>query len=84
MILAAGELPERGFVRQEQVDLDRFLANRFGRTYDSRLSSRFTRAVAPEEERDALAPDDADATWCAARGDHGRKPCTHDPARVDQ
>jgi saccharopine dehydrogenase-like NADP-dependent oxidoreductase len=29
----AGALPERGFVRQEQVGLDAFLANRFGRSY---------------------------------------------------
>lgn len=28
-----GALPQSGFVRQEQVDLDAFLANRFGRTY---------------------------------------------------
>jgi saccharopine dehydrogenase-like NADP-dependent oxidoreductase len=28
-----GLLPARGFVRQEQVDLDAFLANRFGRHY---------------------------------------------------
>ncbi len=30
-----GRLPERGFVRQEQVDLEPFLANRFGRYYSS-------------------------------------------------
>jgi saccharopine dehydrogenase-like NADP-dependent oxidoreductase len=29
----AGELPAQGFVRQESVPLDRFLANRFGRYY---------------------------------------------------
>lgn len=29
----AGHLPEHGFVRQEQVSLDEFLANRFGRYY---------------------------------------------------
>jgi saccharopine dehydrogenase-like NADP-dependent oxidoreductase len=29
----AGKLPERGFVRQEQVRFDEFLANRFGRRY---------------------------------------------------
>jgi saccharopine dehydrogenase-like NADP-dependent oxidoreductase len=28
-----GQLPNRGFVRQEEVDLDTFLANRFGRYY---------------------------------------------------
>ena len=30
-----GRLPTRGFVRQEQVDLDAFLNNRFGRYYDA-------------------------------------------------
>jgi len=29
----AGTLPTQGFLRQEQVDLDGFLANRFGRAY---------------------------------------------------
>jgi saccharopine dehydrogenase-like NADP-dependent oxidoreductase len=28
-----GKLPARGFIRQEQADLDDFLANRFGRYY---------------------------------------------------
>ena len=32
-LLAAGDLPQRGFIRQEDVDLDLFLANRFGRHY---------------------------------------------------
>ena len=32
-LLAEGRLPARGFVRQEQVALDAFLANRFGRLY---------------------------------------------------
>ena len=32
-LLAAGELPQRGFVRQEEVPLAAFLANRFGRVY---------------------------------------------------
>ena len=32
-LLAAGELPRRGFVRQEDVPLAAFLANRFGRVY---------------------------------------------------
>lgn len=30
---AAGRLPRRGYLRQEQVKLDDFLANRFGRLY---------------------------------------------------
>jgi saccharopine dehydrogenase-like NADP-dependent oxidoreductase len=32
---AAGKLPKRGFVRQEQVPLDRFLGNRFGKYFAS-------------------------------------------------
>ncbi|MEP7294959.1 MAG: saccharopine dehydrogenase family protein [Burkholderiales bacterium] len=32
-LLAAGELPQRGFVRQEEVPLAAFLANRFGHVY---------------------------------------------------
>ena len=30
----AGQLPTQGFVKQEQVSLDDFLANRFGKAYD--------------------------------------------------
>lgn len=32
-LLAAGKLPQKGFVRQEQAELSDFLANRFGRHY---------------------------------------------------
>ena len=32
-LLAAGELPQSGFVRQEEVPLAAFLGNRFGRVY---------------------------------------------------
>ena len=32
-MLAEGRLPQQGFVRQEDVRLDDFLANRFGRVY---------------------------------------------------
>lgn len=32
-LLLAGALPQRGFVRQEDIALDAFLANRFGRWY---------------------------------------------------
>ncbi|HEY4068429.1 MAG TPA: saccharopine dehydrogenase family protein [Burkholderiaceae bacterium] len=32
-LLAEGKLPQRGFVRQEEVALEDFLANRFGRVY---------------------------------------------------
>ena len=43
-LLADGRLPARGFVRQEDVRLDAFLANRFGRTY----------ATAPSATREAV------------------------------
>jgi saccharopine dehydrogenase-like NADP-dependent oxidoreductase len=39
---AKGELPVSGFVRQEQVDFDRFIANRFGQYYDSLTATRFS------------------------------------------
>jgi saccharopine dehydrogenase-like NADP-dependent oxidoreductase len=41
-----GRLPERGFLRQEQVDFDEFLANRFGRYYDCKVATRFTSLAA--------------------------------------
>ncbi len=37
-----GKLPSQGFVRQEDIDFDDFLANRFGKAYDSTIASRFT------------------------------------------
>jgi saccharopine dehydrogenase-like NADP-dependent oxidoreductase len=41
-----GKLPGTGLVRQEQVELDEFLANRFGRHYrGSKINSRFVGAV---------------------------------------
>ncbi len=39
---AAGKLPQSGFVRQEEVDFDQFIANRFGCRYDSRTATRFS------------------------------------------
>jgi len=42
---AAGELPSKGFVKQEQVDFKRFLANRFGKHYQSRVATRFSAAA---------------------------------------
>lgn len=32
-MLTQGDLPDAGFIRQEEIDLDHFLANRFGRVY---------------------------------------------------
>lgn len=37
-LLAEGSLPQKGFVRQEEISLDRFLANRFGRVYDPEVA----------------------------------------------
>ena len=37
----AGRLPSRGFLRQEQVDFNEFLANRFGCHYESQIATRF-------------------------------------------
>jgi len=38
-----GALPESGFVRQEQIDFERFITNRFGRHFESNISTRFAR-----------------------------------------
>ena len=38
----AGELPSQGFILQEQVDFKKFLANRFGKCYDSQIATRFS------------------------------------------
>jgi len=35
-LLATGKIPDRGFIRQEDIELDTFLANRFGRAYAPR------------------------------------------------
>lgn len=35
-LLAAGRIPTRGFVRQEDIGLDAFLSNRFGYPYIAR------------------------------------------------
>lgn len=38
----AGQLPTKGFVRQEQVDLSAFLAGRFGKYYDAQITRPFS------------------------------------------
>lgn len=38
-LFVSGRLPDRGFVRQEQIDLDAFLANRFGAQYNAHGST---------------------------------------------
>jgi saccharopine dehydrogenase-like NADP-dependent oxidoreductase len=42
-----GMLPETGFVRQEQVDFDAFLANRFGQYYDCCETMPFNHIPSP-------------------------------------
>ena len=44
----SGKLPASGFVKQEEVTLTDFLANRFGRRYQSTVATRFS-AVSSEE-----------------------------------
>lgn len=39
-LLADGKLPQKGFVRQEEISLDDFLANRFGRAYGVEQAKR--------------------------------------------
>jgi len=43
---ASGKLPSQGFVKQEEVKLDDFLANRFGCSYDVQMRP-MTKATAP-------------------------------------
>jgi saccharopine dehydrogenase-like NADP-dependent oxidoreductase len=43
---ASGKLPTQGFVKQEQVKLDDFLANRFGGCYDVQMRP-LMKATAP-------------------------------------
>jgi saccharopine dehydrogenase-like NADP-dependent oxidoreductase len=42
---AGGKLPQQGFVRQEQVMLDEFLSNRFGRAFDKSMKELSNRDV---------------------------------------
>jgi saccharopine dehydrogenase-like NADP-dependent oxidoreductase len=49
-----GHLPQQGFLRQEQIKLDAFLDNRFGRHYRSKISTRFTQSAMSD-----LGEDDA-------------------------
>jgi saccharopine dehydrogenase-like NADP-dependent oxidoreductase len=46
----AGRLPSRGLVRQEQVALEEFLTNRFGKYYECRTATRYSKVVVGEEE----------------------------------
>lgn len=46
----AGKLPRQGFVRQEQVDFEDFIANRFGRHFDSRVQTLFSDGLSQQTE----------------------------------
>ena len=46
----AGRLPRRGLVRQEQVTIAEFLANRFGKYYESQMATKFSAGVLGEED----------------------------------
>jgi saccharopine dehydrogenase-like NADP-dependent oxidoreductase len=46
----AGKLPRRGLVRQEQVTMEEFLANRFGEYYESQMATKFSAGVLGEED----------------------------------
>ena len=38
-LFVAGKLPDTGFLRQEQVEFDTFMSNRFGQLYASDISA---------------------------------------------
>jgi saccharopine dehydrogenase-like NADP-dependent oxidoreductase len=44
-LLAAGVLPQKGFVRQEEVSLATFLSNRFGTAYGGHGPAPASRAA---------------------------------------
>ncbi len=44
----AGSLPKQGFVRQEDIDFDEFITNRFGRNYQGEGTTRFSRGYTSE------------------------------------
>jgi saccharopine dehydrogenase-like NADP-dependent oxidoreductase len=45
-LLVAGHLPQQGFVRQEDISLPEFLANRFGRAYAADIGTTAAEAAA--------------------------------------
>lgn len=45
-----GKLPGSGFVRQEQIDFDQFMANRFGKHYQGEAFTRFSSEVSHVHE----------------------------------
>ncbi|RIK73708.1 MAG: saccharopine dehydrogenase [Planctomycetota bacterium] len=57
-LFVAGRLPNRGFLRQEQVDFNDFIANRFGGYYDSHIATRYSSgaALGGQTTRDTMDP----------------------------
>ena len=53
-LLGEGKLPQKGFLRQEDIGLELFLANRFGRYYASPEDA--VRATTPAQIADAVPP----------------------------
>lgn len=45
-LLATGKLPQKGFIRQEDVNFNDFITNRFGRNYSAELASGETSSEA--------------------------------------
>src|SRR4051812_22755607 len=54
-LLVQGPLPQAGFVRQEEVSLATFLANRFGRVYDGARSAPVAPAATDKPRLEAVA-----------------------------
>jgi saccharopine dehydrogenase-like NADP-dependent oxidoreductase len=51
-LFRAGQLPQQGFVRQEEVGLESFLENRFGKHYRSKISTRFSQSSIQDSAED--------------------------------
>ena len=49
---ATGRLPNSGFIRQEQIDFEEFLANRFGQYYATEGSTRFANIGIPGDHNE--------------------------------
>jgi saccharopine dehydrogenase-like NADP-dependent oxidoreductase len=54
-LLVEGKLPQQGFCRQEEIGLDTFLANRFGRVYAGELLEETEGTAAKKIRLDAVA-----------------------------
>ncbi len=52
-LLAEGKLPQKGFVRQEDVSFDDFINNRFGKYYAKKQAAVLNRAAEPKQAAEA-------------------------------